>query len=257
METIARDIDSDRTISTSLPAAQDDNRRPALAVGRSVFPPDAVARIFRPSRSVMTSGRARPKGWRLAFERRTPPYIEWLMGWTAGRDTLAQVELNFPTLESAIAYAERQGLAYVVEGGPDHAERRERAERQSASEQAFGDVLSAYLSLAWLQTRYGLGGPPALIDLEPALVNPAAVFSSPSHVVADPALTLQNKRDILRRWAWDEYLWDLATAEGMPEGERPSCLHEVELALLAVEEKADENLIATAVPDATGARQAA
>ena len=228
METIARDIDSDRTISTSLPAAQDDNRRPALAVGRSVFPPDAVARIFRPSRSVMTSGRARPKGWRLAFERRTPPYIEWLMGWTAGRDTLAQVELNFPTLESAIAYAERQGLAYVVEGGPDHAE-----------------------------TRDGLGGPPALIDLERALVNPAAVFSSPSHVVADPALTLQNKRDILRRWAWDEYLWDLATAEGMPEGERPSCLHEVELALLAVEEKADENLIATAVPDATGARPAA
>jgi len=116
METIAKDIDSDRTISMKLPAAANANRRPASVSNRSIFPPDAVARIFRPSRSVMTSGRARTKRWRLAFERRTPPYIEPLMGWTGGDDTLAQIELNFPTLEAAIAYAERQGLAYRVEG---------------------------------------------------------------------------------------------------------------------------------------------
>src|SRR5712675_1188267 len=111
METIASDNNSDRTVSKSLPAAANGNRRPALTFGQSIFPPDAVARIFRPSRSVMTSGRARAKGWRLAFERRTPPFIEPLMGWTGGDDTLTQVELNFPTLEAAIAYAERQGLA--------------------------------------------------------------------------------------------------------------------------------------------------
>jgi hypothetical protein len=36
------------------------------------------------------------------------------MGYTGSRDTLTQVELTFPTLESAIRYAERQGLSYVV-----------------------------------------------------------------------------------------------------------------------------------------------
>ncbi|CAM5613859.1 MULTISPECIES: ETC complex I subunit [Alphaproteobacteria] len=80
----------------------------------SVFPPDAVARIFRPSRSVMTSGKARTKHWILRFERQTPPFIEPLMGWTGGDDPLTQVELRFPTLESAVAYARRQGLTYVV-----------------------------------------------------------------------------------------------------------------------------------------------
>jgi len=254
METIASDNNSDRTVSKSLPAAANGNRRPALTFGQSIFPPDAVARIFRPSRSVMTSGRARAKGWRLAFERRTPPFIEPLMGWTGGDDTLTQVELNFPTLEAAIAYAERQGLAYVVDS---LSEKQERAEPQSASDQAFQDVLSAYLSLAWLQTQYGRGGPSTLIDLERALVDPASVFHSPADVVADPALTLQNKCDILKRWAWDEYLWDLATAEGMPEGERPSRLHEVELALLPLEEKSGENLVVTTVADAAGTRHAA
>lgn len=89
--------------------------RGPLAMGRSVFPEDAVARIFRPSRCVMTAGRARCKGWRLVFERRGAPVIEPLMGWTAGSDTLAPVELDFPTLDAAIRYAERQGLAYVVQ----------------------------------------------------------------------------------------------------------------------------------------------
>jgi hypothetical protein len=102
--------------------------------------------------------------------------------------------------------------------------------------------------------RFERGGPSALIDLERALVDPASVFHSPADVVADPALTLQNKCDILKRWAWDEYLWDLATAEGMPEGERPSRLHEVELALLALKEKSGDNLVVTTVADAAGGR---
>lgn len=85
----------------------------AVSFGRSVLPQDAVARIYQPGRSVATSARSRP-GWRLVFERRTAPFIEPLMGYTGSRDTLTQVELSFPTLESAIRYAERQGLSYVV-----------------------------------------------------------------------------------------------------------------------------------------------
>ncbi|CAH1696037.1 conserved hypothetical protein [Hyphomicrobiales bacterium] len=113
LETV-RETPSNPTIHR--PASWPANDAPGpLAMGRSVFPEDAVARIFRPSRCVMTAGRARSKGWRLVFERRSAPVIEPLMGWTAGRDTLAQVELDFPTLDAAIRYTERQGLAYVVQ----------------------------------------------------------------------------------------------------------------------------------------------
>ncbi len=37
-------------------APSNDNRHKPLSMGRSVFPDDAVARIYRPSRSAMTSG---------------------------------------------------------------------------------------------------------------------------------------------------------------------------------------------------------
>jgi len=70
-------------------------------------------------------------------------------------------------------------------------------------------------------------GPPAL---DRAFVNPAAVFRSPEEVVRHPLLSLGCKREILWRWAWDEYLLDLALADGMPEGE-PSQLAEVKAAL--------------------------
>jgi hypothetical protein len=52
--------------------------------------------------------------WLLRFERRTPRFVDPLTGWTGGGDILAQVALTFPTRESAVAYAERQGLAYAV-----------------------------------------------------------------------------------------------------------------------------------------------
>ena len=86
-----------------------------LLIGRSVFPGDAVARIWKPARSPVTSARARPEGWRLGFERRSAPFAEPLMGWTGGDDMMIEVELEFRTLGSAIGYAERQGLSYVIE----------------------------------------------------------------------------------------------------------------------------------------------
>ncbi|CAK7261745.1 protein of unknown function (plasmid) [Shinella sp. WSC3-e] len=96
MET-ARDTKPEIETSTAAARALNDNRR-NLSFGRSPFPDDAVARIFKPSRSVTTSGNARTKGWRLVFERRSAPFVEPLMGYTGGSDTLAQVELEFPTL---------------------------------------------------------------------------------------------------------------------------------------------------------------
>ena len=82
----------------------------------SVFPDDAIAVIYKPARSAMTSGTAGTREWKLRFERRTAPFVEPLMGWTGDDDTLAQVELSFPSAETAIAYARRQGLQFIVQG---------------------------------------------------------------------------------------------------------------------------------------------
>ncbi|RWM10990.1 MAG: ETC complex I subunit [Mesorhizobium sp.] len=215
------------------PGPANDNCRKALSFGQSEFPRDAIARIYKPCRSAMTSGRARPKGWRLVFEARAAPVIEPLMGCTGGRDTLTQVELNFPTLQSAIDYAERQGLAYVVQGNSAGATSGCASSDAEKRLQAGADVVWNRLQLAWLQSSYGA------VSQAPhygsALADPEALYTSPMDVVGDPLLTVEEKRSILRNWAWNEYLVDLATGEGMPENERPARLDEVELALLVLE----------------------
>ena len=73
-----------------------------------------TVRIYRPTKTAMQCGRGLTQDWVLEFEpgaRRPEP----LMGWTASDDTLAQVQLRFPTKEEAIAYAARHGLMYVLE----------------------------------------------------------------------------------------------------------------------------------------------
>jgi hypothetical protein len=74
-----------------------------------------------------------------------------------------------------------------------------------------------------------------LPDLERALINPAAVFPTPRAVLDNQRLMRGCKQEILRRWAWDEYLKEVAASEGMAEGE-PSRLDEVKAALLRLGE---------------------
>ena len=73
-----------------------------------------TARIYLPARTAMQSGQGKDK-WILEFEPETPRAIEPLMGWTSSSDMKAQVRLRFATKEEAIAYAEREGVAYRVE----------------------------------------------------------------------------------------------------------------------------------------------
>jgi hypothetical protein len=125
--------------------AANTNNRPIF--GNSLLPSDAVARIYRPVRSAMTSGKARTKKWVLRFDRRTAPFIEPLMGWTGGDDTLTQVELTFPTREAAVAYAQRQGLAYIMEerctGGVLQSSHDAWKDDPQQS-QAFKDIVASY-----------------------------------------------------------------------------------------------------------------
>lgn len=81
-----------------------------------------VARIYRPAKTAMQSGEARTKEWVLEHEPASAREIDPLMGWTSSTDTNAQVRLGFDTKEDAVAYAERNGLAYRV---TDPKERRQ------------------------------------------------------------------------------------------------------------------------------------
>lgn len=71
-------------------------------------------RIYKPSRNAMQSGRAKYHHWVVEFEASQPRTVDPLMGWTSSADTRQQVKLTFETKEEAIAYCEREGLAYQV-----------------------------------------------------------------------------------------------------------------------------------------------
>ncbi|KKC24642.1 ETC complex I subunit [Sphingomonas sp. SRS2] len=76
-------------------------------------------RIYRKIENNMQRGRANGKGWRLEYDVPYACRADPLTGWQGSGDTQGQVQLTFPTLEAAIAYAERQGIDYhVVSTGP-------------------------------------------------------------------------------------------------------------------------------------------
>src|SRR3954447_24934475 len=73
------------------------------------------ARIYQPPKTAMQSGRGKAHEWVLEFVTDAPTRPDPLMGWIGGADTQTQVRLNFATREEAVAYAERNNLAYEVE----------------------------------------------------------------------------------------------------------------------------------------------
>ena len=73
-----------------------------------------VARIYKPTKTAMQSGRSRTQDWVLEFEPEAPRIVEPLMGWTSTVETKQQVRLRFATLEEAVAYCDRHGIAYQV-----------------------------------------------------------------------------------------------------------------------------------------------
>lgn len=72
------------------------------------------ARIYKPAKNTMQSGRAATASWVLEYELETPRRPEPLMGWTSAGDTLNQVRMKFASKEAAIAFAETQGMDYAV-----------------------------------------------------------------------------------------------------------------------------------------------
>jgi hypothetical protein len=73
------------------------------------------ARIYRPAKTAMQSGRANTHYWVLEFEPATVRRADPLMGWIGSDDTLGQVRLRFEGRDEAVKYAEGNGLDYRVD----------------------------------------------------------------------------------------------------------------------------------------------
>jgi hypothetical protein len=74
-----------------------------------------TARIYRPARNAMQSGKGKSKSWVLVHELAESKSIDPLMGYTTSGDTRQQVKLSFDTQEEAETYAQRNGIAYSVQ----------------------------------------------------------------------------------------------------------------------------------------------
>ena len=65
------------------------------------------AKIYKPSKTAMQSGKGNTKKWLLKFETLNTG-INPLMGWETSKDTMSEVNLEFSTKEMAINYAKKK-----------------------------------------------------------------------------------------------------------------------------------------------------
>jgi ETC complex I subunit conserved region len=72
------------------------------------------ARIIQKTKNAMQSGKAGTDQWILEFAPADAQRPDPLMGWAGSADTKRQLNLTFPTLEAAKAYADKNGISYSV-----------------------------------------------------------------------------------------------------------------------------------------------
>jgi hypothetical protein len=73
-----------------------------------------AAKIYRPAKTAMQSGKAKTRLWVLEFDQEQPRSIDPILGYTSSGDMKQQVKLTFDTQEQAEAYAQREGIEYRV-----------------------------------------------------------------------------------------------------------------------------------------------
>jgi hypothetical protein len=73
-----------------------------------------LARIYKPAKTAMQSGRANTRDWVVEFAPAERKELDPLMGWTSSGDTKQQVRLDFDTKDEAIAYCKRRRIPYEV-----------------------------------------------------------------------------------------------------------------------------------------------
>ena len=72
------------------------------------------ARIYRPAKTVVSSGRFKTRAWIVEHEPKVRKEADRLIGWVGSDDTDQQVQLRFSTRETAIAYCRKHDLTYLV-----------------------------------------------------------------------------------------------------------------------------------------------
>ena len=73
-----------------------------------------TARIYQRPKNAMQSGKAHTDEWVLEFVPAEARKSDPLMGWAGSGDTQVQVELSFPTLDAAKAYASKKNIAVTL-----------------------------------------------------------------------------------------------------------------------------------------------
>ena len=72
------------------------------------------AKIFKPAKTAMQSGRSKFNKWVLKFSDKKNQLKDTMMGWNGGSSTISQVELKFSSKEEAVNYAKKNGIDYEV-----------------------------------------------------------------------------------------------------------------------------------------------
>lgn len=71
------------------------------------------ARIYRPSKNAMQSGKAK-NSWVLEFEPESRKVVDNLMGWQGSSDMNQEIKLKFSSKEAAVSYAKKNSLDFEV-----------------------------------------------------------------------------------------------------------------------------------------------
>lgn len=78
-----------------------------------------LAKIYRPAKNAMQSGKAGAKRWRFEFMLASAPRPDALMGWISGADPNGQVRIDFDTKEAAIAFARAHAIPHQISDPPE------------------------------------------------------------------------------------------------------------------------------------------
>tara|TARA_Y100000590_G_scaffold305354_1_gene344429 strand:+ start:11350 stop:11631 length:282 start_codon:yes stop_codon:yes gene_type:complete len=71
------------------------------------------AKIYKPSKTAMQSGKRNTKNWILEFDTLNTG-VNPLTGWETSKDTMSEVKLEFEKKEEAINYAKKNNIDYYI-----------------------------------------------------------------------------------------------------------------------------------------------
>ena len=71
------------------------------------------AKIYKPTKTSMQSGKRNTKNWVLEFDTLNTG-INSLMGWTTSKDTMSEIKLEFKSRDQAISYAKSNNINFYI-----------------------------------------------------------------------------------------------------------------------------------------------